>query len=115
MATRRGFIQKSALGAAGLTLIAKSYSRISGANDRIHAGIDGFSDPMTNAYMRNWMECVCNRKKPKADITAGYNHSIVNIMWIAALRTGEKVTFDEARQEVPECGKRFSISYLSSY
>jgi hypothetical protein len=87
--------------------VPKSYSRIQGANDRIHSGIVGFSDPMTNAYMRNWMECVRKRKKPKADIIEGYNHSIVNIMWIAALRTGEKVTFDEARQEVPESGKLF--------
>jgi hypothetical protein len=32
------------LGAAGLTLGAKSYSRILGANDRIRIGIVGFSD-----------------------------------------------------------------------
>ena len=44
MATRREFIQKSALGAAGLTLGAKSYSRILGANDRVRVGIVGFSD-----------------------------------------------------------------------
>ena len=44
MATRREFIQKSALGAAGLTLGAKSYSRIIGANDRIRVGVVGFSD-----------------------------------------------------------------------
>src|SRR5674476_121413 len=44
MATRREFIQKSALGAAGLTLSAKSYSRIIGANDRVRVGIVGFSD-----------------------------------------------------------------------
>ena len=44
MTTRREFIQKSALGAAGLTLGAKSYSRILGANDRVRVGIVGFSD-----------------------------------------------------------------------
>ena len=44
MATRREFIQKSALGAAGLTLGAKSYSRVLGANDRVRVGIVGFSD-----------------------------------------------------------------------
>ena len=58
------------------------------------------SDPMTNAHMRNWMECVRNRKKPNADIMAGYNHSIATIMCTAALRTGEKSSFDEAKQEV---------------
>ena len=44
MATRREFIQKSALGAAGLTLGAKSYSRILGSNDRVRVGIVGYSD-----------------------------------------------------------------------
>ena len=65
------------------------------------------SDPMTNAHMRNWMECVRDRKKPNADIMAGYNHSIANIMCTAALRTGEKASFDEAKQEVLAGGKVF--------
>ena len=65
------------------------------------------SDPMTNAHMRNWMECVRDRKKPNADITAGYNHSIATIMCTAALRTGEKASFDEAKQEVLAGGKVF--------
>ena len=65
------------------------------------------SDPMTNAHMRNWMESVRDRKKPNADIMAGYNHSIATIMCTAALRTGEKASFDDARQEVLAGGKVF--------
>ena len=65
------------------------------------------SDPMTNAHMKNWMECVRDRKKPNADIMAGYNHSIATIMCTAALRTGEKASFDEANQEVLAGGKVF--------
>jgi predicted dehydrogenase len=65
------------------------------------------SDPMTDAHVRNWMECVRDRKKPNADVMAGYNHSIANIMCTAALRTGEKASFDEARQEVLAGGKVF--------
>jgi predicted dehydrogenase len=65
------------------------------------------SDPMTRAHMRNWMECVRNRNKPNADVMAGYNHSIANIMCTAALRTGEKASFDEAKQEVLAGGKVF--------
>jgi predicted dehydrogenase len=68
---------------------------------------DTGSDPMTVAHMRNWMECVRTRKKPNADVMAGYNHSIANIMCTAALRTGEKASFDEARQEVLAGGKVF--------
>jgi len=68
---------------------------------------DTGSDPMTVAHMRNWIECVRTRKKPNADVMAGYNHSIANIMCTAALRTGEKASFDEARQEVLAGGKVF--------
>ncbi|NMC37046.1 MAG: Gfo/Idh/MocA family oxidoreductase [Bacteroidales bacterium] len=73
----------------------------------IETGADTGGDPMTTAHMRNWMECVINRKKPNADVTAGYNHSIANIMCTASLRTGEKATFDEKNQEVLAGGKVF--------
>ena len=58
------------------------------------------ADPMTTAHVRNWMECVRDRREPQANIEAGYNHSIAGIMTTAALHTGERVTFDEERQEV---------------
>jgi predicted dehydrogenase len=64
-------------------------------------------DLLTSAHMRNWMESVRERKQPHAGVMAGYNHSIANIMTTAALRTGERVTFDEARQEVLAGGKVF--------
>jgi len=64
-------------------------------------------DDMTSAHMKNWMECVRSRKKPNADVMAGYNHSIANIMTTAALRTGKFVTFDEKRQEVLAGGEVF--------
>jgi predicted dehydrogenase len=64
-------------------------------------------DPMTNAHLRNWMESVRNRKKPHADVIAGYNHSIACIMCTAALRTGEKASFNEKTQEVLAGGKVF--------
>jgi predicted dehydrogenase len=74
---------------------------------RIETSADTGGDPMTTAHMRNWMECVRDRKKPNADIVAGYNHSIANIMCTACLRTGEKATFDEKTQEVMAGGKVF--------
>ena len=57
-------------------------------------------DPMTFLHMRNWMECVRSRRTPNAPAIAGYNHSIATIMCNAALRTGQKVTFDEKSQNV---------------
>jgi predicted dehydrogenase len=64
-------------------------------------------DNMTSMHMRNWMECIRSRKRANADVMAGYNHSIANIMTTAALRTGKKVTFDEKRQEVLAGGEVF--------
>src|SRR5512133_21035 len=44
MTTRREFIKKTTVTAAGITLGARSYGRILGANDRIRVGIVGYSD-----------------------------------------------------------------------
>jgi predicted dehydrogenase len=58
------------------------------------------ADNLTSAHMRNWMECVRSRKTPHADVRAGYNHSTAICMTVAALHTGRRVTFDDAKQEV---------------
>jgi predicted dehydrogenase len=71
------------------------------------AGANTGSDPMTNAHVRNWMQCVRDRKQPNAPIEAGYSHAIACIMANAAYRTGVKVTFDEKTQEVMAGGKVF--------
>jgi predicted dehydrogenase len=57
-------------------------------------------DNDTSANVRNWMECVRSRKTPNADIEAGYSHSVALCMTIAALHTGQRVTFDDTRQDV---------------
>ncbi|MEW6129918.1 MAG: Gfo/Idh/MocA family oxidoreductase [Acidobacteriota bacterium] len=57
-------------------------------------------DSSTLAHMRNWMECVRSRKTPNADIHAAYNHSVALCMTIAALQTGKRVTFNDAKQDI---------------
>jgi predicted dehydrogenase len=57
-------------------------------------------DNSTLAHMRNWMECIRSRKTPNADIRAAYNHSVALCMTIAALHTGKRITFDDAKQDV---------------
>jgi predicted dehydrogenase len=52
------------------------------------------------AHMRNWMECIRSRKPAIADIQAGYQHSVALCMTIAAMHSGRRATFDEAKQEV---------------
>ena len=58
------------------------------------------ADDQTSANMRNWMECVRSRKTPNAPIDAGYSHSIALCMTIAAIQSGQRVTFDDAKQDV---------------
>ncbi|MDP9039590.1 MAG: Gfo/Idh/MocA family oxidoreductase [Acidobacteriota bacterium] len=64
-------------------------------------------DPQTTANMRNWMECVRSRKTPNASIEAGYSHSVALCMNVAAIQTGQKVTFDEKTQQVMVGGKPY--------
>jgi len=62
-------------------------------------------DPQSSANMRNWMECVRSRKQPNANIDAGFSHSLALCMTIAAMQTGERVTFDDQTQQIVAGGK----------
>jgi predicted dehydrogenase len=81
-----------------------SFSLVENA-ESVSSGADTGGDPQTSANMRNWMECVRSRKTPNASIEAGYSHSIALCMNVAAIQTGEKVTFDERAQQVIAGGK----------
>lgn len=74
---------------------------------RTAASANTGGDITTINHMRNWMECVKNRKETNAPVEAGYSHAIACIMTNAAARTGGKVTFDEKKQEVIANGKAF--------
>ena len=58
------------------------------------------ADSSTTANIRNWMECVRSRKQPNASIDAGYSHSIALCMTVAAMHSGRKVMFDDAKRDV---------------
>jgi predicted dehydrogenase len=64
-------------------------------------------DRLTSNHIRNWMECVRSRKTPNAPVEAGYSHSIATAMTNAAVRTGQKATFNEKTQEIMVGGKAF--------
>ena len=83
--------------------------KLQGGGSPAVTGANTGSDPLTNAHMRNWMECLRSRKRTNAPVEAGYQHSIATIMANAAVRTGERVTFDEATQEVMAGGKVFHL------
>lgn len=75
--------------------------------EKVIASANTGGDKLTSSHIRNWMECVRSRKQPNAPVEAGYSHSIATIMTNAAVQTGAKVTFDEAKQEVMANGKVF--------
>ena len=76
--------------------------------EAVSSGADTGGDPQTSANMRNWMECVRSRKTPNASIEAGYSHSIALCMNVAAIQTGQKVTFDDKTQQVIAGGKVYA-------
>jgi predicted dehydrogenase len=67
---------------------------------KAETGANTGNDPMTSANMRNWMECVRSRKLPNASIDAGYSHSVALCMNVAAIQTGQRITFDDKLQKV---------------
>jgi len=75
-------------------------SLAAGGDRGVEKSSDAGGDAATSANMRNWMECVRSRKTPNASIEAGYSHSVALCMTIAAMQTGQRVTFDDTKQEV---------------
>ena len=65
-------------------------------------------DPGTSAHMRNWMECVRNKKvATNCPVEAGHSHTIACAMANAAYRTGLRVTYDAKQQQIIAGGKVF--------
>ena len=77
-------------------------------NLTVETGSNTGSDPLTNAHMKNWMECVRDGNvNTNAPAKAGYSHSIADIMVTASLRTGQRATFDNKKKQVIAGGKVF--------
>jgi predicted dehydrogenase len=66
---------------------------------------DAGDDDMTVDNVRNWLECIRSRKPTNANIEAGYSHSVALCMTIAAIQTGQRITFDDAKQQVVVGGR----------
>jgi predicted dehydrogenase len=76
--------------------------------EKVSSDANTGGDPMTSANMRNWMDCVRSRKTPNASIEAGYSHSLALCMCIAAMQTGERVTFDDKTQQIVAGGRHLA-------
>lgn len=107
MVSPKGGLEAKAAAAMNMKANLLPELKLSDMADKVVASANTGGDKLTSAHMRNWMECVRSRKEPNAPVEAGYYHSIANIMTNAAARTGQKATFDEAKQEVMVGGKVF--------
>ena len=77
-------------------------------SEKVSTDANTGGDPMTSANMLNWMECVRSRKQPNASVEAGYSHSLALCMTIAAMETGQRVTFNDKTQQVIAGGKVYA-------
>jgi predicted dehydrogenase len=106
--TPEGGLQAKAAAEMGMKAnLLESFS-LGDSSEKVETSADTHADPMTSANMRNWMECVRSRKTPNASIDAGYSHSVALCMNVAAIQTGEKVTFDDATEQVMVGGKPYA-------
>ncbi|MCS7315978.1 MAG: Gfo/Idh/MocA family oxidoreductase [Bryobacterales bacterium] len=67
--------------------------------DRITEEIEVPAEP-ANSHMENFLECVRTRRTPRADIQAGFSHTVACCMAALALDYGRKVRFDRERLEL---------------
>ena len=75
-----------------------------GVDGRRHAGAIRRPRP---TCATGWSACARARRRMRS-IEAGYSHSIALCMNIAAIQTGQKVTFDDKTQQVMVGGKVYA-------
>ena len=53
-----------------------------------------------SSHTANWLECVKSRKAPNADVAIGHRSATVCHLGNIAIRTGRKITWDAAKEEI---------------
>ncbi|MCE1199547.1 MAG: Gfo/Idh/MocA family oxidoreductase [Marinilabiliales bacterium] len=99
MSERRDFIKQSTLGATaltlgGLSLNAKSYGRVIGANDKVRVGVIGLSDRFRGALFPSFMD---NAKAQNFEIVA------LSDLWNKRRETGKEFFKKNAGWDVTLC------------
>ncbi len=51
-------------------------------------------------HVADWLECIRNRKRPRADIQCGHQHSVATIMAATALHSGRRQTYDVEKRTI---------------
>jgi predicted dehydrogenase len=69
---------------------------------------------MNQAHMRDFLDCIDSRKRPNSDVEIGHNSMIACHLANIAFRTGRRVAWDAAREQVvgdPEAQKLVTKPY----
>jgi hypothetical protein len=61
---------------------------------------DGAGEDATGMHVEDFIECVRSRKKPVADIEIGHRASVVSHLGNIAYRTGRKIHWNAAREQI---------------
>ena len=61
---------------------------------------EGAEEDATALHVRNFIECVRSRQKPAADVEIGHRSTIVPHLGNIAIRTGHKLRWDSAKEEI---------------
>jgi predicted dehydrogenase len=56
----------------------------------------------TDLHIKDFIDCVRSRQKPVADVEIGHHSTIVPHLGNIALRTGHKIRWDAAEEEIPD-------------
>lgn len=56
-------------------------------------------DVETPQHMENWLDCLRTRKKPNADIDAGYQHAIATLLAYESIAQKRRMAYDHAKRE----------------
>lgn len=64
---------------------------------------------MLAKHMRNFLECVKSRKRPRSDIEIGHRSSSTAILGNIAYRTGEHIQWDSTKEQAKESSKANSL------
>jgi predicted dehydrogenase len=60
----------------------------------------GASGNMNQAHMRDFLDCMDSRKRPNSDVEIGHNSMTVCHLANIAFRTGRRIAWDAAREQV---------------
>jgi hypothetical protein len=65
----------------------------------------------TGLHLKNFIDCVRSREKPAADIETGHRSTIVPHLGNISIRTGHKLRWDQAKEEIIDDPKASSLLF----